>query len=193
MRAISKYKLPGGGGGALIFGGAYTRRSLFSEFFGMSRNARNGHDGESGKKNARGLVKIYKRLQEVLLVKWQSWQKWQIWRKNANLAKIVVMVLVLVNIQQKAPLGKWQFWRIWRISKCQKPANNSKLMANLAVKNRQSVDEKLNEASRGAPCKVAKMANLGKISHGPWWIFKSNGNRGALESFTEACISVNTS
>ena len=63
---------PRGGGGGLIFGGGYTRRSLFSEFFGMSRNARNGHDGESGKKNARGLVKIYKRLQEVLLIKWKS-------------------------------------------------------------------------------------------------------------------------
>ena len=57
-------------------------------------------------------------------------------------------------------------------SKCQKPANNSKLMANLmAVKNRQRVDENLNEASRGAPCKVVKltkMANLGEISHGAW-------------------------
>ena len=57
-------------------------------------------------------------------------------------------------------------------AKCQKPANNSKLMANLmAVKNRQHVDENLNEASRDAPCKVAKltkMANLGKISHGAW-------------------------
>ena len=50
LRAISKYKLPRGRGGGLIFGGGYTRRSLFSEFFGMSRNARNGHDGESGKK-----------------------------------------------------------------------------------------------------------------------------------------------
>ena len=30
LRAISKYKPPGG----LIFGGAYTRRSLFSEFYG---------------------------------------------------------------------------------------------------------------------------------------------------------------
>lgn len=57
------------------------------------------------------------------------------------------------------------------LAKCQKPANNSKLMANLAVKNRQSVDENLNEASRGTPCKVVKltkMANLGKISHGAW-------------------------
>ena len=47
-RAISKYKITGG---TLIFGGGYTRRSLFSEFSGMSRNARNGHVGESGKKN----------------------------------------------------------------------------------------------------------------------------------------------
>ena len=41
----------------------------------------------------------------------------------------------------------------------------------MAVKNRQSVDENLNEASRGAPCKVVKltkMANLGEISHGAW-------------------------
>ena len=57
------------------------------------------------------------------------------------------------------------------LGKCQKPPNNSKLMANLAVTNRQRVDENLNEASRGAPCKVVKltkMANLGKISHGAW-------------------------
>ena len=59
------------------------------------------------------------------------------------------------------------------LAKCQKPANNGKLMANLDVKNRQSVDENLKEASRGArpPCKVVKltkMANLGKISCGAW-------------------------
>ena len=57
------------------------------------------------------------------------------------------------------------------LAKCQKPAKNSKLMSNLAVKNLQSVYENLNEASRGTPCKVVKltkMANLGKISHGAW-------------------------
>ena len=32
LRAISKYKFPGG----LIFGGAYTWRGLFSEFYGIN-------------------------------------------------------------------------------------------------------------------------------------------------------------
>ena len=55
-------------------------------------------------------------------------------------------------------------------AKRQKPANNSKLMANLmAVKNRQRVDENLNEASRGAPCKVVKLTKWriwGKLAMG---------------------------
>ena len=48
-----------------------------------------------------------------------------------------------------------------------KLANNSK--NGESGKNRQSVDENLNEASRGAPCKVVKfpkMVNLAKVSHG---------------------------
>ena len=86
------------------------------------------------------------------------------------------MVLVLVNIQIFAKGSPWKVAILTKMANLprsvKKPANNSKLKANLmAVKNRQRVDENLNEASRGAPCKVAKltkMANLGKISHGAW-------------------------
>ena len=60
LRAISKYKLPRGGGGYLIHGGAFFRDfSVRPEMYAMAMMA-------SGKKIARGLVKIYKRLQEVL-------------------------------------------------------------------------------------------------------------------------------